>query len=176
MSMRAKKVGLKIIPLFVFLCLGFFMWRGLFADPHLLPSVRIGHPLPQFELPLLGEEGMLTQDALKGRVLILNVWASWCTSCAEEQAFLMRLAKNGVPIVGLDFQDSASQALPWLKRWGNPYQVIGMDEDGHLGMELGVYGTPETYVIDTEGRILHRHVGVLTKAIWKAEFEKYFHA
>lgn len=176
MSNQAKKVGLRLLPFVLFIGLGLLFWKGLSLNPHLLPSVRLGQVVPQFELPLLGDEGMLTNQTLKGRVLLLNVWASWCTSCAEEQAFLLQLSRKGIPIIGLNFQDSPQQALTWLKRWGNPYQVIGSDADGKLAIDLGVYGTPETFVIGRDGQILHRYVGILTKSVWKKELERYFHA
>lgn len=173
---QAKEIGTRGLPFILFILLGLLLWQGLFLNPHLLPAARIGQLVPQFETPLLGDEGNLTPLALKGRMVLLNVWASWCTSCAEEQVVLLRLARKGVPIVGLNYKDNPLQAKAWLKRWGNPYQVIGQDLEGKVAMDFGVYGTPETFVIDQDGRIVYRHAGVLTQALWEKEIAAYFHA
>ncbi|KTC65906.1 cytochrome C biogenesis protein (plasmid) [Legionella adelaidensis] len=161
----------KLTPLLIFAILGVFFWRGLFTNPHLIPSVQVGKPLAKVTLPLLDKPNNHAPiDSLKGKIHILNVWASWCSSCSEEQYFLVDLAHQGVPILGLNYKDSPIDAKKWLQDWGNPYQQVFTDEKGKVAIELGVYGTPETFLIDKKGIILYRHAGVLNSAIWQKEF------
>lgn len=165
-----KKMSWKIIPLIVFFMLSFFLWRGLSLDPHHLPSVQIGKPLPQFNLPQLQKpELVFSSKQLPHQVFLLNVWASWCQACVEEQVFLLQLARAGVPIYGLNYKDKAEDAIFWLAQWGNPYQAIAQDSEGKVAIDLGVYGAPETFVIDKKGIIRYRHVGVLDEEIWAKE-------
>ncbi len=160
----------RFLPLGLFLILGLFLWRGLSLDPQALPSAKLGQALPDFRLPELNEpEKLLTRDMLKGRVILLNVWASWCSACIDEQVFMMALARQGVPIYGLNYKDRAEDAKQWLRDWGNPYQSIAQDESGKLAIDLGVYGAPETFLIDKEGKIQYRHAGILTENLWKKE-------
>ncbi len=162
-----KKIGWRIIPIVFFLVLSLFLWRGLYLDPHQLPSVQIGKAVPQFDLGQLQDTNLHFDSKLfKHKVVLLNVWASWCEACIEEQVLMMKLAREGVLIFGLNYKDQNKDALEWLQQWGNPYQLIGADKDGKVGIDLGVYGAPETFVIDKKGIIRYRHVGILTEAVW----------
>lgn len=158
-------------PFIVFIVLVVFLGRGLHLDPQHLPSTRIGRPLPAFHLPSLDQQTPgFTNTDLRGKKSLLNVWASWCHACEEEQVFLLQLARAGVPIYGLSYKDDPQHARQWLKTWGNPYIAIGQDRAGRLAIDLGVYGTPETFLVDEQGIIQYRHVGVLTESVWQNEF------
>ena len=162
-----KSVGWRIIPIIVFLLLIFFLWRGLFLDPHDLPSAQIGKYLPQFTLKQLHHPKLFfSPKNLEHQVVLLNVWASWCEACIQEQVFMLKLSREGVPIYGLNYKDESGNALRWLVQWGNPYQLIGQDKEGKVAIDLGVYGAPETFVIDKKGIIRYRHVGVLDEDVW----------
>lgn len=166
-----KKLHWRIIPFIVFTLLVIFFWRGLSLDPHHLPSAQLGKPLPAFQLPVLGnQQEILTASTLKGQVALLNVWASWCAACTEEQFFLLQLAREGVAIYGLNYKDKADDASTWLAEWGNPYKAVGSDLSGKVAIDLGVYGAPETFLVDKAGVIRYRHVGVLNASIWQQEF------
>jgi cytochrome c biogenesis protein CcmG/thiol:disulfide interchange protein DsbE len=163
-------------PLLVAFGLGFFLWRGLSLNPQELPSALIGEPVPAFELPSLeNPDRLLTQDILKGRVSLLNVWATWCTACKVEHPFLMELAENRwIPIIGLDYKDNRDAALKWQSDLGNPYQVTLFDSEGRLGLDLGVYGVPETFLIDKDGIIRLRHAGIVNEQVWQDKFRPLF--
>lgn len=166
-----KALHWRIIPLVVFGSLVILLWRGLSLDPQHLPSAKLGKPLPEFSLPILGHNKLqLTPSILNGEVSLLNVWASWCETCSEEQVFLTQLAQQGVAIYGLNYKDSPHDAREWLTEWGNPYKLVGEDLDGKVSIDLGVYGAPETFLVDKKGRIRYRHVGVLNRDIWRKEF------
>ena len=161
----------RIIPLVVFGVLVIFFGRGLLLDPQHLPSAKLGKPLPQFRLSVLSDEQeMLTPTTLQGQVSLLNVWASWCTACTNEQLFLLQLAHEGVAIYGLNYKDNTEDAKKWLSQWGNPYRLVGADITGSVAIDLGVYGAPETFLVDKAGIIRYRHVGVLTAVVWQQEF------
>ena len=150
---------LYLIPVIVFGAVGIGLAVGLTRDPGTLPSALLDRPVPAFELPALeGAEGFSTED-LKGRVSLVNVFASWCVPCRVEHPVLMRLAEEGVPIFGINYKDPPDQAKVWLAELGDPFEKIGADRNGRVGIEWGVYGVPETFVVDAEGRIRHRHVG-----------------
>ena len=160
-----------LIPLGLFLVLAVFLGISLSRDPREVPSPLIGKPAPAFSLPTLGTSGQANgpafspQDML-GKVWVLNVWASWCTSCREEHPVLLALAKTGVvPLVGLDYKDRPDQARAWLARLGNPYTLSVLDIDGRVGMDYGVYGVPETYVIDKTGVIRFKQIGAVTREV-----------
>ena len=141
-----------------------FLWVGLSRDPREVPSPLIGKPAPAFQLAKLHtpNETLSTAD-LKGTVWLLNVWASWCVSCRVEHPLLVELAKaNIVPVYGLDYKDGRNEALAWLAKNGNPYTVSIVDPEGKVGIDYGVYGVPETYVIDKAGIIRHKQIGPLT--------------
>ncbi len=158
---------LRFAPLIVFIALGVFFLKGLGLDAREVPSVMIGQKIPAFNLPRLDNGELQSSQDLKGKMLILNVWASWCEVCNEEQDFLMQLSKQGVPIYGLNYKDEPSAAKSWLVRWGNPYRWSMSDEAGRFALDLGVYGAPETFLIDAEGVIRYRHAGALTPEVWQ---------
>lgn len=162
-----KKAGWRIIPVVLFLLLSIFLWRGLSLDPHNLPSVQLGKPLPVFALPELHRpDSVFSSTKLRDEVVLLNVWASWCEACVEEQVFMLQLAREGVPVYGLNYKDKPNDALQWLAQWGNPYKLVVQDLHGKAAIDLGVYGAPETFVIDKKGIIQYRHVGVMNQNIW----------
>lgn len=155
-----------IIPLVVFVVLVVFLALGLQLNPRDIPSPLIDKPAPAFSLPMLSDpENQLTQKDFKDQVWLLNVWASWCVSCRSEHPVLNKLAKQHVvPIVGLNYKDTPHSAKLWLEQLGNPYQVSVSDLDGRTGIDYGVYGVPETFVIDKRGMIRHKHTGPVTTA------------
>jgi cytochrome c biogenesis protein CcmG/thiol:disulfide interchange protein DsbE len=140
---------------------------GLTLNPRQVPSPLIGKPAPAFELPLLHEpDKTFSQKDMLGAVWILNVWASWCPPCLAEHPIVTDLARSGVaPVVGLNYKDAREDALPWLKRNGDPYKLSVFDQAGRIGIDYGVYGVPETYVIDQKGVIRYKHIGPLTPEI-----------
>lgn len=167
-----KAMHWRVIPLLVFALLVAFFWRGLSLDPQHLPSAQLNRPVPRFQLPTIGDDSQpkFTQVSLRGQVSLLNVWASWCTACSDEQIFLLQLAREGQVIFGLNYKDNRQDAKQWLADWGNPYRLVGEDVDGKVAIDLGVYGAPETFLVDQAGIIRYRHPGVLTAKIWQQEF------
>ena len=153
-----------ILPLVVFLVLAGFLYVGLGLDPHEVPSPLIDKPAPAFNLPQLHDSSKnFSQAEMKGKVWLLNVWSSWCVSCKEEHPLLLSLAQqNIVPIYGLDYKDKKEDAEAWLNQAGNPYTLNAMDRDGRVGINYGVYGVPETYVIDKQGIIRYKQIGPVT--------------
>jgi cytochrome c biogenesis protein CcmG/thiol:disulfide interchange protein DsbE len=140
---------------------------GLTLNPREVPSPLIGKQAPAFELPLLHEpHKSFSQKDMLGTVWVLNVWASWCPPCLAEHPIVTELARSGVaPVVGLNYKDARDDALPWLKRNGDPYKLSVFDEKGRIGIDYGVYGVPETYVIDRKGVIRYKHIGPLTPEV-----------
>lgn len=162
-----KTFAWRSLPLVLFAVLSFFLWRGLSGDPHHLPSVQIGKPLPQMVLRQLQHPELNWHtDDFPHQVLLLNVWASWCQACNQEQVTLLKLANENVPIYGLNYKDQSESALAWLKVWGNPYRMVLEDPQGKVAIDLGVYGAPESFLIDKKGIIRYRHVGILTDKVW----------
>lgn len=153
-----------ILPFVIFIVLALFLFRGLSLDPREVPSPLIGKPAPAFSLPQLHAPAkQFSPQDMKGKVWLLNVWASWCVSCVEELPLLVELAQqNIVPIYGLDYKDKPADALAWLTRGGNPYVLTVSDADGRIGIDYGVYGVPETYVIDKQGIIQYKQIGAVT--------------
>ena len=166
-----KRRLILFIPLVVALVLGMFLWQGLKLDPRELPSALIGKPFPEFTLSTVQDESaQMTQDALKGQVSLVNVWATWCVSCRQEHPELVRIAKEtGIPIFGLNYKDTRPEAIRWLDEYLDPYQFSLFDADGRVGLDLGVYGAPETYILDKDGIIRYRFVGVIDRNIWLNE-------
>lgn len=136
-------------------------------DPQALPSALIDKPMPEFSLPKLGSDEMLTPANLKGEPALLNVWATWCPSCRVEFPYLVKLAQQGVAIYGLDYKDDPTEALKWIEELGDPFRFNIVDKEGTLGLDLGVYGAPETYLIDANGTIRAKHVGVVDERVWQ---------
>jgi cytochrome c biogenesis protein CcmG/thiol:disulfide interchange protein DsbE len=153
-----------MLPLVAFVVLVGFLAVGLNLNPREVPSPLVGKPAPTFELPQLADAGKKFSPAeMKGKVWLLNVWASWCVSCRQEHPLLVEMARaQVVPIVGLDYKDQREDGLRWLKQYGNPYDMVAFDADGRVGIDYGVYGVPETYVIDQAGVIRHKHIGPVT--------------
>jgi len=153
------------VPLLVFLGLVVVFGIGLTLDPRKIPSPLIGKPVPVFDLPpVKGRTLGLSTANLKGEVSLVNVFASWCTACREEHPLLMELKKNGLlPIHGLNYKDKPEDASKWLNELGDPYTRTGADINGRVGIDWGVYGVPETFVIDRDGRIAYKHIGALTQ-------------
>jgi cytochrome c biogenesis protein CcmG, thiol:disulfide interchange protein DsbE len=158
-----------LIPLVLFLILAVFLAIGLTRDPHELKSVLINKPAPEFRLPQLkaADKTISTTD-MRGKVWLLNVWASWCVACRDEHPWLIEYAKSGVvPIYGLNYKDRREDALATLEEIGDPYAVSAVDLDGRVGIDFGVYGAPETYVIDQGGTIRFKYVGPMMPDVWK---------
>jgi cytochrome c biogenesis protein CcmG/thiol:disulfide interchange protein DsbE len=157
------------IPIAIFVALLVLLGIGLKLDPREVPSPLIGKPAPHFELPQLHEASKtFTERDMLGKVWVLNVWASWCVSCREEHPVLLDLAAGGtVPIYGLNYKDKREDGLSWLKGMGDPYKLSIYDFDGRVGIDYGVYGVPETYVIDKAGVIRYKRIGPLTPQIVK---------
>ncbi len=166
-------------PLIVFMIIAIFLWRGLHINPHKIPSPLLGKSLPAFRAEnLLEPEASVTDANLKGQVTLLNVFATWCATCQAEHPILMDIAReHGVRLVGLDYKDSRTKAMAWLKSYGNPYSMVISDPLGKLGISLGVYGTPETFVIDKNGIIRYKYIGGLSPNVWhdtlKPQVEKW---
>jgi cytochrome c biogenesis protein CcmG/thiol:disulfide interchange protein DsbE len=161
-----------LIPLVVFLGIAVFLFKGLGRDPHEVPSPLINKPAPSFKLPQLKEPTKtFSAEEMRGKVWILNVWASWCVSCADEHPFLLEYARSeAVPIYGLNWKDQREDALSWLAERGDPYVLSISDLDGRVAIDYGVYGAPETYLIDRSGVIRLKQVGPLTPDIWNKDF------
>jgi len=158
-----------LIPLAIFGILVGFLFVGLGLNPREVPSPLIDKPAPHFELPQLHEpDKTFSQKDMLGKVWLLNVWASWCTACREEHPVVTELAKSGVaPVYGLNYKDRREDGLAWLRRFGDPYRLSAFDIQGTVGIDYGVYGVPETYVIDKRGVIRYKRIGPLTSDIVK---------
>jgi cytochrome c biogenesis protein CcmG/thiol:disulfide interchange protein DsbE len=153
-----------LIPLVIFVVLVVFLAIGLNRDPHEVPSPLINKPAPAFDIAQLEQANKTFSPAsMKGQVWILNVWASWCVACREEHPVLVELAKSQIaPVIGLDYKDKREDALAMLSRQGNPYTLSAFDGNGRVGIDYGVYGVPETYIIDKAGVIRFKHIGPIT--------------
>jgi cytochrome c biogenesis protein CcmG/thiol:disulfide interchange protein DsbE len=153
----------------IFLVLAGFLAIGLTRDPHELKSVLINKPAPAFRLSQLkAPDKIISNEDMRGKVWLLNVWASWCVACRDEHPWLIEYAKSGVvPIYGLNYKDRREDALATLDELGDPYTVSAVDLDGRVGIDFGVYGAPETYVIDQGGTIRFKYVGPMMPDVWK---------
>jgi cytochrome c biogenesis protein CcmG/thiol:disulfide interchange protein DsbE len=160
-----------LIPLGVFLVLVAFLAIGLGRDPHEVPSPLINKAAPTFRLPQLKDPSKnFSAEDMRGKVWILNVWASWCVSCRDEHPLLIEYAKTGaVPIYGLNYKDNREDALAWLDELGDPYVLSAADLDGRVAIDYGVYGAPETYVIDQNGTIRFKQIGAVTPDVWSGK-------
>jgi len=160
-----------LAPLALFALLVALLFRGLSLDPKLVPSPLVDKPIPAFTLTRLDDPAATISDAdFKGKVSLLNVWATWCVSCRQEHEVLVRLAQTGqVGIYGLNYKDNRADAQRWLAQLGNPYIANTFDSAGPVGIDWGVYGAPETFIIDREGIIRHMHVGPITIEILNEE-------
>ena len=163
-----------ILPAVVFLGLVVMFAFGLnpSRDIHALPSPLIGKPAPEFALAsVLDPTQLVTSESLKGQVYVLNVWGTWCGACRQEHETLLEIAgTHVVPLIGLDYQDQMDKARLYLEQLGNPYSAVAFDNDGRTAINWGVYGAPETYLIDTHGRIIFKFITPMTPEVWKKEF------
>ncbi|MGH1371840.1 MAG: DsbE family thiol:disulfide interchange protein [Cellvibrionaceae bacterium] len=174
MSESKSRVAL-FVPLIIFVVLAAFFLRGLSLDPTAMPSALIDQPMPAFSLPTVKNAELIkTEQDLKGQVSLLNVWATWCVSCRVEHPYLLKLKDQGIPIVGVDYKDDVDAAKKWLKDLADPYEYSVVDLDGRLGIDLGVFGAPETYVVDKQGVIRFKHVGVVNEAVWQEKLKPIF--
>ncbi len=167
-----KKLLIRALPLLVFGVLFGFLWKGLYLNPREIPSSYVGKKIPEFSLPALpnDKQEVFSDKDLYGKVSLLNVWSSWCMACKDEQAFLLKLADSGVQIYGLNYKDNTSSAVAWLATWGNPYKLVAEDKNGRVAFDLGIYGSPETFIIDKQGIIRYRHAGILNEKTWQDKF------
>lgn len=163
---------IRFIPLVLFIALGAILYRGLSLNPQDIPSALIGKKIPSFKLTqLLKPDVMLTEQDLKGEIVLLNVWATWCVYCKYEHPYLVDIAKSGrVSLYGLNYKDIRVDATQWLVDYENPYILSVFDEQGRLGIELGVTAAPETFVIDPSGIVRMKHVGPIDANVWKEKF------
>ena len=164
------------LPLLVFAALAVLLFRGLSLDPTDIPSALVDQPMPAFESTLLGSGQRVTQEEFTGKPRLLNVWGTWCPTCIAEHPYLMDLAASGVIISGLNYKDEDELALSWLARLGDPYDMVIKDPEGDIGLNLGVYGAPETYVIDASGIIRYRHVGEVNSRVWNGALGQTYRA
>jgi len=166
---KSRKRLVFLLPVTLFIALAVALAWGLTRDPGELPSVLIGKPVPEFALPpVQGRTLGLSSDDLRGEVSLVNVFASWCTACRDEHPLFMRLSASGVvPIHGLNYRDRPEDAAGWLDELGDPYTRTGADRNGRVGIDWGVYGVPETFVVGPDGRIAYKHVGPVTERALK---------
>ncbi|MDG2018334.1 MAG: DsbE family thiol:disulfide interchange protein [Porticoccaceae bacterium] len=163
------------VPLMVFAILSLFLLKGLDRDPTELPSALVGEPFPSFILPsLANDQELLSERDLDSQVVLVNVWATWCFACRIEHPMLNQLAAEGIAIIGLNYKDQDQQAIQWLKQKGNPYLFNIVDAQGSLGFDLGVTGAPETYLVDAQGIIRYRRVGVVDQRVWDDEMSSLY--
>jgi len=158
-----------LLPLLIFLGVALFLYRGLFLDPAELPSALIGKPFPQFSLPAVQGGKTISTADLQGKPALVNVWATWCVACRVEHPALNQLGKLGVTIHGVNYKDDNAAAQKWLEEFHNPYRLNINDASGSLGLDLGVYGAPETFLIDAQGIIRHKYVGVIDEQVWREQ-------
>lgn len=159
-----------LLPLCIFFAIGGLLWKGLDLNPNVLPSVLVGYPAPHFNLPTVeAPNRFVNEDIFKGKVSVLNIWATWCTACQAEHAVWLELAKkHHLFLVGVNYHDDLKIAQQWLKKEGNPYVLNIFDKEGRLGLDYGVYGTPETFIVDKAGVIRYRHVGPIDAQRWQS--------
>ncbi len=163
MNHKKSQIIKALIPLLIFLALVILLFSGLGKNTRILPSVKIDKPAPAFSVPSLMTGQTITNETLKGQMYLLNVWASWCPSCRVEHPMITEFARqNIIPVYGLNYKDEMPAAKAWLNQFGNPYKDILIDEQGLVGIDFGVYGAPETFLIDAQGIIRHKIIGELT--------------
>jgi cytochrome c biogenesis protein CcmG/thiol:disulfide interchange protein DsbE len=167
----ARSTTSYLMPLGIFLALAALLFYGLTLDPRKVPSPLVDKPAPAFELESLLEPGKrIDTRILKGRISLVNVWASWCPSCRQEHGELVRIARESdVQMIGFNWKDERPDALEMLRRFGNPYVLSLYDPDNRVGIDWGVYGAPETFVVDAEGIIRHKRIGPIDRKVWEEE-------
>lgn len=158
---------LLFLPVVLFAVLGIFLYKGLSLNPQAMPSALEGREVPAFKLlSLLDTNRVITESELTGEVYLINVWGTWCAGCKVEHPTLLNISKTGLPIYGINFKDELPAAQQWLKDYQDPYQFTVFDPDGKLALDLGVYGAPETFVVDHKGIIQLRYAGILDNNAW----------
>ncbi len=164
---------IRFLPLVLVIALGVVLYRGLSLNPQDMPSALVGKTMPAFTLKTLNNsEKVVTQADLLGDIVLINVWATWCPTCKYEHPYLVDIAKDPkVKLYGLNYKDERAGAQQWLKNYEDPYVFSIFDEEGTLGLDLGVYGAPETFVIDHHGIIRKRFAGAIDTRVWRREFE-----
>ncbi|MBF0267790.1 MAG: DsbE family thiol:disulfide interchange protein [Alphaproteobacteria bacterium] len=160
-----------LLPVLIFVGLLGFFFKGLFLDPKAIPSVLIDKPVPNIDLAALpgrGDTGLKTEH-LKGQVSLVNIFGSWCVACVAEHPYLMKIKAEGVvPIMGIDWRDDPAAGMAWLQKHGDPYLRVGADPaPGHASVDFGVTGAPESFIVDKDGRIRYKHVGIIDDRVWK---------
>ncbi|MGI9235816.1 MAG: DsbE family thiol:disulfide interchange protein [Woeseiaceae bacterium] len=163
-----------VLPLIAVIALILFLMVGLTrGDPKALPSPFIGKPAPEFELPTLKDlETTVGSADLAGNFALVNVWATWCVGCRAEHSFLLELENSGsIPIYGINWRDTRPEALRWIQQLGDPYVASGFDGTGRVGIDWGVYGAPESFLVSADGVVLHKHLGPLDRTAWERDFE-----
>jgi cytochrome c biogenesis protein CcmG/thiol:disulfide interchange protein DsbE len=161
-----------LLPVGIFGLLVMVFFIGLGKDPTLVPSPLVGKPAPEFSLPLLeNPAGTLSRQDLLGKTSLVNVWGTWCGGCRQEHETLMTLARDsGIPIFGINWKDDEQLARQWLQQLGNPYAAVGVDADGRVAIDWGVYGAPETFLIGPDGTVLYKHIAPVTLDVWREKF------
>lgn len=161
-----------VLPILALVVLVGFLVAGLNRDPSYVPSPLVGKPAPEFSLPRLDDPATtVSRSDLLGDVSLVNVWATWCVACRQEHPYLLALARSGgVRIFGLNWKDDPLLARQWLQQLGDPYTATAVDQDGRVAIDWGVYGAPETFLVDTSGMILYKHIAPLTPEVWESEF------
>jgi len=168
----------KLIPLALFLIIAIFLFLSLSSDPSKLPSPFLGKMFPSIEgKDFYTDETIKVSEILDNKMTLVNVWASWCTTCRKEHQMIMNIAKNtDLQLIGIDYKDTREDGAEYLERLGNPYDEIIFDPAGKIGMELGVYATPETFLVNEQGFILYKHIGEITQSIWDENFVVHLNA
>lgn len=160
------------LPLIVFVAIAALFWKGLSLDPRAMPSALLDKQFPDFELGVLKAPNTIhSRDDLLGKISVVNIWATWCIVCRVEHPYLLKLAEQGVNIIGVNYKDNPGEARAWLKELKDPYVYSLMDRDGRLGLDLGVFGAPESYLVDPKGVIRHKHVGMVDDKVWARDFQ-----
>lgn len=171
-----KRIRL-FIPLIIFVFLSALLYWGMSRNPDELPSVLIGKQLPEFTLPTLNNpNAKVARENIIGKPFIMNFWASWCTTCKQEHAFLNELSANGIQIVGVNYKDDADAAKAILKDLKDPYSVNVVDQSGRYAIDMGVFGAPESFVVDANGIIVEKVVGAIDESVWQTKLAKFFSA
>ena len=160
-----------VAPLAIFVVIAAFFFVGLGMNPNQVPSALVGKRVPTFSLPSVTDpQAIVSSETLAGRVSLVNVWGTWCVECRHEHAYLLELARAGLPIYGLNVKDDRVAAIEWLSRLGDPYVASGFDPEGIAAIDWGVTGAPETFLVGSDGTILHKHISPLTQRVWERDF------
>jgi cytochrome c biogenesis protein CcmG/thiol:disulfide interchange protein DsbE len=162
-----------LLPAGVFAALALVLFIGVQRAPEksVIPSALIGQPAPQFELPILGSNDTFNNASLQGQWYLLNVWGTWCPECVNEHQMLLEIARTrALPMIGLNWKDDDSAAQRWLAQLGDPYDVVAVDREGRVAIDWGVYGAPETFLVNARGEVEYKHVGAMTQQVWREKF------